>query len=288
MIDDAQVAAELNELQGKLRFRMKGDDKKTLPAAGNWQRLFKDITPLQLYRRVKKAAGSSAVKIDVALARLGNPKDKTSSIFIIHNDEFDNLDEFGHPKSHLSFGLDGSTQVKLERLQLPREYQGKSITKRYLREMFAAFKELGKESVLTNAGEIGVYAWIKYGFIPTNENEGNTQTAIAQRLSEDGKHLQVKLGFHDTPPHKETVAYPITPEEYKIITDVLSTGKNKDLVQLAELKRVIGKIGGHDLTVGKALLINLSAAWQGVLNLKDGDPGYEKFKAYTKERSREI
>ena len=61
-----QFQAELDELNGELKLSTSFDIGKTRPSsAEDWNRVFGDLTPKQLYQRFTKAAGEAPIRVQI-------------------------------------------------------------------------------------------------------------------------------------------------------------------------------------------------------------------------------
>jgi hypothetical protein len=229
-----------------------------------WKNIFGDIEPETVYKRIAASAPNPAdasVQIDLmgkeaAVMQIQHQRPLTATLhgLEVHLVKLD----------HKPLG------VSIERATLSTPSRGKNIGKGYLREVAALVKDLGAQKIgLTAGGDVGGYAWAKYGFVPTQQGYESIRT-------------QLRIHLKDGQCHHYDRWIDISPE-FPIIQSILARNDEnarEHFGALTDLNRVVDNASTrHPLTVGKALL--LSTGWEGELVLQDGHPGYERFKAYT-------
>jgi|GEM_PF-3162670 len=262
-MDDHELSAQLKELDGKLRVRVNDPGKTAILDAQQWKNVFHDITPAEIYRRFAGAAGGNEVKLNITIGR----DTPNATINLFHNHEFTG-DLASKAKSGLDFIIsDGS--ARLVGADLSAAPTGQSVAKGYMRESAKLFKDIDIKELTLFAERTGGYAWAKYGFQPpTPDRWHSLQDDIARRVPTGAGRIY----FQDR-------VYDITPSEQAAI-QAITTAKHPDtLKHLTMLNRVLFTEGDQEITVGKAALIGTK--WEASLPLEDGNPAYERFKAYT-------
>lgn len=259
------ILSQIRDLEEQGHLRVQVSDRSE-PTEKDWQNIFNTITPEQLYNRIRRVAGNNNdVKLDIELPAGIDP----GELSIVHNSSFE------RPVQHINFSITRNKEAALDNAHFLKESRGNSIAKGYLREAVGILKEIGVKEVSINANGLGGYAWAKYGFTPNDKVVwGTVSTPIKRRIDQDNNEIFLS--------GKQW--YGITEDEKKVLNATLHSDSQYDILHITQLNRVVGQVDGHDITVGKAALIDTS--WNGKLLLEDGNPGYEQFKAYTEDTYR--
>lgn len=261
------IDAELEALQGKLRVRVDGE-VVTHVQPELWQaRLGNHLTPAAIYQAFSKAGGNgNDIKVGIDLSTSPHVQ---SMVEVRHNSEFDDKNPDKDYDSVIRLKWRAGNAY-LSRFFLRGDDQGQHLAKHYLSASVALMRELGNTVMHVDTGEMGSYAWAKYGFVPDE-----TGLAWVQRMIMDAVR-----GRRSTLLITDKVDQ-LTNAERKLI-DAFIAAKPEDqlalFTQLSEMNRVIGDFRGKPLTVGKALLYDTQ--WWGALSLEDASPNYRRFCDY--------
>ncbi len=225
-----------------------------LNPAEAWKQLFPNTTPNNFYAKIERAAGDENVAVSVI-------EEDGEAQIILHHGGGNSAQ-----KNHLTFSI---SEDKAEIISASLQNTGIHTAKGYLRAMANILMKNDIDALTLNTTSIGGYAWAKYGFKPASEKEwGNLKADIKKHIKND--HVCFK--------NKE---YKLEESELKIINAVLAKESPPEAIwELTEtLNRKLDTINGHDITVGKALLIDRT--WKGILPLNERNKGFQRFQAYT-------
>lgn len=260
-MDAEQFEAELEELGGKLKVAVSVDD---------WNRVFGDVTPKQLYERFERTAGEAPIRMQLNFSD-GNG---FTRVKIRHDSRI----HMGHERENeIRLDIYPNKPPKLDGIFLKEKDQSKNLAKRYLRSSVDLLREIGADSMRLEAIEVGAYSWAKYGFTPETPDDWDAlRTRIKLRLNDDGTLI---FNHHH---------YDVSLEK-PIIDRILNTdfaNLPKAFPQLTELNREIGQHKGRTLTVGKALLMDTK--WNAKLPFDERHVSFQRFNSYTDTATRDL
>jgi hypothetical protein len=245
-----------------------GDSDMTLR---EWKSIFGERSPKEVFARFNHQ-GTSILTLEIEAHQGGR-----ATINLLPRGNKNAISD------RISFYItpnDPQPYVRFNRVRTSDTHQGEGRVRQHLAAAVELFKEMGITRCLLDTEKVGGYAWAKFGFAPASAKEWNDlKSAISERLTDDGKTIR----FNNKP-------YALTPDETQAIQHVLHAPYAKApaaLPALTELTRTLCNKGKHTITIGKAVL--LDTKWSGILPLKDGHPGYERFKTYVgKGRAQEM
>lgn len=219
-----------------------------------WIYIFGDKTPEELY---KQLAHSDDVSIKIELHDIDRKPYANIKITDYERDASFFIEDVGRKEAELK--------------EAKTSEQGNGIAKRYLWSLSKLFQDVGTEKMCLITTEIGSYAWAKYGFCPSGFGWNTLRDSIELKFHDNKKQIRFRQKNYDLL-DDEVIAID------KILKSSLTDLPNA-FPQLTELNRVICEIEGKQITVGKALLIDIS--WVGVLPIDENHPSFKRFKAYT-------
>jgi hypothetical protein len=261
-LSQEQFTEQLEALEGKLRTSMIYPRTQAVTPKV-WERIFRDLAPLDVYTRLASASGGrNNLKLEVDL--FDNPA--FANIMIRHNCPFDSK------RSYMGFTVNADHTANLNHAFLKKDEQGKDVVKHYLGAMTSLLQDSGVEKLEIGTRNIGGYAWVQYGFCPdTKPRWENLKEQLKGHMNADKTQIRF-----------QGKNYPLMPEEVQEIQKAMNANVAQLptlLPQLTMLGRKLCAFEGHDISVGKALLIGTQ--WSGSLPLAAGHPSYERFCAYT-------
>lgn len=263
MIDEQQYQQEMAQLEGYLSTSRFGDDENSFVGAKEWQQIFGDISPRDLFTRFQFPQGSE----DIAYVLIETfPESGYSDLRLKQNINFDN----GLSDGGIRFRISDDHQMKLTDFAIRSNLQGQNLGKHYM----AAAAQLGIDmeipSISLTALNLGSYAWAKYGFYPEDGEEWfDIISGIADRINPDGQ-INYNGVFYDAP---EEVSF------IQTLYSIKRTDPSQALTAITDLNRVLTEEDGRPITVGKALLIEQE--WHGILPLDESSPAFQRFASYT-------
>lgn len=261
-----QSGKDLPALKGRLELThyFKGE----LP--DEWEQSFHGVSPQALMRRLESAAGPGndvRIKIDPRY----NDDVRPPIVEAVHAKLFHNRPiKDDNVINTLSFKVEnGDCFIKYA--EFSREDMGKNIAKRYLAEIASLAKDMGCKTISLKADlSVGGYAWARYGFYPKNNHQWDQLKEQVRKkiIPHDGGYAVKHNGTR-----------PLTETEHRAVTAILASDDPRDCWHLLELNRPVGRMRGHELTVGKALL--MGTKWEGTMELDESKESYQRFLAYT-------
>jgi len=274
-VPDEQIKRELSELWSS---EMLSSDSATKSQLKIWKALFRGISPKKLYETLQKeAGGNSTVNLELLYNKTDADEPEMQCTVFIDPKDAEKPIEKHAVKYTFAVPDDGASHddIRLDSVRVrDSDQQGKRLLAGSLSKMVGMIKEQGTKNITTVAIQVGAYAWAKYGFRPADKEAW-------EELKEDIK-MRIENGNPSTicmPYSWNTSGYAITDKAKKAIQKVLRSDEPADIIHLTELDEVVGKNGDHNITVGKALL--LDAQWEGILPLDEKDRGYRQFLTYT-------
>jgi GNAT superfamily N-acetyltransferase len=164
------------------------------------------------------------------------------------------MDDGGASVGTITRSLDFSTRkVYHAQFKVAQEQQGQGIGRMVLRSQVDLYAELGFESVGLMAGNVGAYAWARYGFVPEELNElEDIIEEMSAYLSEERDELVSEYG-------EEAVS-------------IMEINLEHYIREPADIRIIAAS------PLGKALLLE-RGQWAGVLDLTD-DETMRIFRAY--------
>lgn len=273
-MDASQFQLELAELNGKLKLvTYFGTRKSPHVSVEDWNRVFRVITPIELYERFAKTVGEAPIRVQISF-----PENVGPTRIKIRHDSRRHSRQDDKTEKEIRFNIYANKPPKLDSIFLKDKDQGKNLAKRYLRTGVDLLRDMGADSMGIEALDIGAYAWAKYGFSPTTPDEWDRlKTQVRKRLDNSCQRVVF-----------DNIPYTLSPEE-SVINQILNTNFEdlpKVFPQLTELNREIGQYKGHSLTVGKALLIDTH--WHGCLPFDEQHISFQRFNNYTDAATKDL
>ena len=141
-------------------------------------------------------------------------------------------------------------------LKVNPAYQAKGLVKKVMREAMDLYQQLGMESIELVANvDVGAYAWVRYGFLPTQEEWNHVRESLSDNLS----ILKYREDNN------------ISIEEARFVQFILRRDDVRSIRQLAAYKQSDGRLLGKDLL--------RKVTWTGALDFKDKE-SMELFDSY--------
>jgi hypothetical protein len=288
--------AELDALKEHLnvRFRVGTTDRPPLYVA--WKKSFGDISPAQLFEHFKREVGNEPpFHLSVKLST--NSNEVNLQAYQIWDAQKQQVTELsGLQAVHITQkpGIDRQEEIH-ERLmqnlflQSPCHFSATVTPGKTLNLNTAGFKEKGKgraqgylraydglaeqlhiPTMTLYAQNIGGYAWARYGFTPSSEEDWNKIKSIITTDVYDGKLLVNKQKI------------PLSQAATKALKTIEHASYRKmpeAMNALLELREPITTADGTTEPLVKRLLLN--SEWNGDLVRDPKDLGYQRFQTYT-------